>query len=1686
MHAESFSNQRNIWVKHLRLSTFKQLIFIKERTTPLNYLFLTSKLIKLLFMIQPIHERRLNVFLFLMLGLLLPLASMAQVNFSMTGYTPNGCRPQNITFTASATGANSYKWDFNDGTPVQTTASTTIIHNFTHGGNQQVRLSAFNGATNLGGTQQSVYIGGINGNLQSTLDSACVGEQVSFYIYGNINNYQWNFGDPGSGPNNTSTQSQPSHTFNSAGIYTVQIKSNTNPCGMDSVTKIIVVNNSVKPNTNFFFNRTNCPGDPVNFNAADWHATNLSWNFGDPGSGTSNTSTSQNPIHAYASIGKYYVTLTSTNPCGQTASRIDSVQIQSGLKWGPNNFMANIYYGQASTFFKGCPGDIFDFYTQATAASYTWNFGDGTPTATNKASSHVYANNGTYTLTLDLKNGCGNDTIITRTVTIGSTNFGGNPSISSSSNSICPKDKIFFDANPKSKAYLWTFGDSTSSTLSKPSHSYTSIGTKTITLKLTSNCGIDTTITKNVTITNSIVPVLMYSGGGGGNWGLTVNTGCPGDLISLYTYGGSSYSIDFGDGYITTQTTPLVTGNGTYDIASHAYSILGTFKVKLTYFNACGNSAKDSVNVTIGNAQPVTNGGINITSNGPFMSCQPIQLLGSGGKKYAWNFGNGDTLTTSAAIIQYAYPVAGNFIISLVVTNSCGNSATFTKNISINNIPNPIITKSGDTLITSPATTYQWKLNGTNIGGATNAKYIASISGNYTIAITDANGCAASSSFQNCFVKAGPNVGICPGQSAQLNASGATSYSWSPSAGLSNAAIANPTASPAANQTYVVTGTTAGCPAVKDSLIVSKITSLVANAGTNKTICSGTSIALNGSGGGTYSWSPSTALSSTTVANPTASPTSNQTYTLTVTSGTCTSNASVTITVNNAPTVATGSNKTICADVASIAITGTSTNATGVTWSSTGTGTFAPNATTANATYTPSSSDKVNSPVTLTLTTNGSGVCSAVSNQMAVTITPVPTVNAGINQTVCANNALTTLVGTKNAVVTAVQWSKTGSGVFSAPTSLNTTYTPSAADITAGTVTLTLSSTAQGTCNAVASSMILTITPAPTASAGAAQTVCTNNAVVSLNGTVTVATGGVWTSSGTGTFGNTASLATTYTPSAADKTAGTVTLTLTTTGNGTCNAVSSSKTITITAAPSASAGAAQTVCANNAVVSLNGTVTVATGGVWTSSGTGTFGNTASLATTYTPSAADKTAGTVTLTLTTTGNGTCNAVSSPITVTITPAPAVSAGSNSTVCANANASLNGTVTSATSGIWSGGTGTFSPSNTTLTATYTPSASEIAAGTMVLTLTSTGNGNCTAVTNQMTLNITPLASIANAGADQNVCTSTATLNATTPAIGTGTWTVFSGPASITNTGSPASGVTALSGASKLVWTVSNTCSSTSDTVVVTQTANAVATVTITSDAVNNHICQGTGVTFTGFAVNGGTPTYQWKLNSSPVAGATNSTYSNSALANTNQVSLVMTSTLGCATGSPATSNIITMTVDPTASIANAGPDQNITVSNATLAANSATSGTGAWTVAMGAAVFANSALATTTVSGLSVGINKLVWTISSGLCSASSDTVVITVTTPTGITNNVIQISSNNVYPNPFTEEVNIKFSNVPSNVVIIKVTDLAGKVVKTFEHDTANDLKLGNDLNTGMYCVQIIYGDHVEVTRIVKMQ
>ena len=136
--------------------------------------------------------------------------------------------------------------------------------------------------------------------------------------------------------------------------------------------------------------------------------------------------------------------------------------------------------------------------------------------------------------------------------------------------------------------------------------------------------------------------------------------------------------------------------------------------------------------------------------------------------------------------------------------------------------------------------------------------------------------------------KGGPDQFICSGFSAQLNASGGSSYLWAPSTFLDNRRLPNPRSiKPTANIRYVVTVTdTLGCPKPgRDTVWVKIYPRVIADAGPrDTTVVEGEPLFLHATGGGNYLWDPSTWLNNPNISNPIALPKDNIDYVLLVSS----------------------------------------------------------------------------------------------------------------------------------------------------------------------------------------------------------------------------------------------------------------------------------------------------------------------------------------------------------------------------------------------------------------------------------------------------------------------------------------------------------------------------------------------------------------------------------------------------------------------------------------------------------------------------------------------------------------------------------------------------------------------------------------------------------------------------------
>ena len=301
-----------------------------------------------------------------------------------------------------------------------------------------------------------------------------------------------------------------------------------------------------------------------------------------------------------------------------------------------------------------------------------------------------------------------------------------------------------------------------------------------------------------------------------------------------------------------------------------------------------------------------------------------------------------------------------------------------------------------------PPFTYSWNFGDPASGTANNTSALQnpihqfSNSGLFTVVltVTDGTGCMATwTVFINVpplpvvIINANPGLNICQGESTTLTAStgAGSTFLWNTSATTSSIQVNTA-------GTYCVTTTDAnGCTASDCVNVVVKPLPVISISG-NTFICQGSSTTLTASGGGTYVWSPGGA----TTASITVTPLTHTTYTVTSTLNGCSSSKSVIVTVNQLPIVNIGPDFEICADqqiTLNVSVIGGQAPITYLwTPGNVTTSTYSLGLISVTSTYT-------------VLVTDGLG-CTA-TDQITISVNPLPTVYAGPDQTICAGTFAT-------------------------------------------------------------------------------------------------------------------------------------------------------------------------------------------------------------------------------------------------------------------------------------------------------------------------------------------------------------------------------------------------------------------------------------------------------------------------------------------------------------------------------------------------------------------------------------------------------------------------------------------------------------------------------------------------------
>jgi hypothetical protein len=438
---------------------------------------------------------------------------------------------------------------------------------------------------------------------------------------------------------------------------------------------------------------------------------------------------------------------------------------------------------------------------------------------------------------------------------------------------------------------------------------------------------------------------------------------------------------------------------------------------------------------------------------------------------------------------------------------------------------------------------------------------------------------------QSYVVNAGPDQTACENSFFQLAGtltSGATQAEWTGGSGTFSPdrfdlnAIYTPAPSEAGTTVTLtlvpVTDPMNVCPVVTDEVLLDVDPLPVVNAGTDASVCEGSPFTLQGTvnnGAGTGHWTGGVGtFSDANDLNSTYTPDVSETNTyveihLTSDNGlnTCDPVTDIMMLYVTDLYVDAGADIHVCGDGGSVLLSPLMSGGPGTgTWTG-GAGTFSPNATTPNATYTPDPSE-TGTDVTLTFTTDPGAGCGSASDDIVITVDDYPTVNAGPDINSCVESSVILSGIVFGSGVTNGHWTG-GLGTFSDIYDLNAEYTPDPSEVNTIVELILVSDNAPNACTSAYDTVLITIDPRPIANPGSDAFICYEGTVL-LNGSVTDGTGtGTWQTSGDGTFDDASNLNAEYTPGASDLLTGAVTLTLTPDPTGFCAVQSDDIEITI-------------------------------------------------------------------------------------------------------------------------------------------------------------------------------------------------------------------------------------------------------------------------------------------------------------------------------------------------------------------------------------------------------------------------------------------------------------------------------------------------------------------------------------------
>jgi len=487
-----------------------------------------------------------------------------------------------------------YSWDFGDGSPAET--GTTSGHTYVDEGSYTLVVTVTD--DDGGSVSDSMVVSvsnvapvvllsgdtsGVEGDLlgwSAVVTDAGIADTFT---------YSWNFGD-GSPVVSSGTDSE-AHVFLDEGSFDVALTVIDNGGAATTETVTVTITNAA-PEIVSMATASGDEGADLSFTASASDAGSdtllFTWDFGD-GTLVSGDSVT----HAYADDGSYTVTLTLDDGDGGTVSQSDTVTIDNvapvidamtGPPTGPEGsaLQWNVQAFDAGT---------------ADVLTYSWDWGDGSPSSLGSSPTHSYADEGEYIVSVVVSDDDGASVSSTRSIEV----LNVAPVVSSitapreDEGAVALLEVVAVDPGADTLTYVWDFGDgSATATGSSQSHIYADDGVFTATVTIEDGDGGSVVETTTATITNvapEIVTLIAPSGGDEGSLltfeivGADAGADDVADLVATW---------DFGDG----------SGPVTGLMVQHAFPDDGQYTFSVVLDDQDGGTDAESGLITIDNVDP--------------------------------------------------------------------------------------------------------------------------------------------------------------------------------------------------------------------------------------------------------------------------------------------------------------------------------------------------------------------------------------------------------------------------------------------------------------------------------------------------------------------------------------------------------------------------------------------------------------------------------------------------------------------------------------------------------------------------------------------------------------------------------------------------------------------------------------------------------------------------------------------------------------------------------------------------------------------------------------------------------------------------------------------------------------------------------------------------------------------------